>query len=190
MKSGDDHLALLAYWSTLLKQNIHLIQSNVWKMYSIHHLFTIWWEIWLKSQKYQLRKKKGQCKPHPLPAVGVTYCRSVCVFLWDGNVSFYLSIVEKVQKLPDPTAPCLRKYHRPLTVMTDIVTVTAKESWKLSGSLWQVSTNGSIPYIEVSTHHCFNTNSLVRGSSSPDYIIACFPCNVGVVRHTPRVGVA
>lgn len=73
-------------------------------------------------------EKKGQCKPHPLPAVGVAYCRSVCVFLWDGNVSFYLSIVEKVHKLPDPIAPCLRKYHRPPTVMTDIVTVTAKES--------------------------------------------------------------
>ena len=28
-KSGDHHLALLAYRSTLLKQNIHLIQSNV-----------------------------------------------------------------------------------------------------------------------------------------------------------------
>ena len=39
----------------------------------------------------------------------------------------YLSIVEKVHKLPDPTAPCLRKYHHALTVTTDIVAATAKE---------------------------------------------------------------
>jgi len=124
-------------------------------------------------------KNLSTIKPHPLPAVGVAYCWSVCVFLWDGNVSLFKHCGEGTQ-----TTWSYGSLLCPPTVMTNIVTTTAKVVW-LS---WQVSTNGSIPYIEVSAHHCFNTNSLVRGSSSPDYIIACFPCNVGVVRHIPRNG--
>ena len=143
-------------------------------------LFTVWWEICLKSQKFQLWKIQAQRKPHPLPAVGVAYCRSVCVFLWDGNVSLLKHCGEGAQTTWSYSS-LSTEVPSSSNCMTDIVTATAKEFWKLSGCLWQVSTNGSTPYVEVSTHHCFNTNSLIQGSAS-------FPCNVGVVRHTPRSG--